>query len=167
MRRLLPLLALPLLIGAASPERAFLAPVLAVHQAERAAVGVPGLVWSERLEAGATLWARHLARTGQLEHEVEVTGDEDAPGENLWMGTHAAWSPAEMVADWAVERRDFRPGVFPDVSRTGGDGEVGHYTQMVWRGTRAIGCGLASDGTMDYLVCHYDRPGNVEGERVY
>ena len=167
MRRLLPLLALPLLIGSASPQRSFMAPVLAVHQMERAAVGVPGLVWSERLEADATRWARYLARIGQLEHESEVTGDRDAPGENLWMGTRGAWSPAEMVRDWAGEKRDFRPGVFPRVSRSGGYERVGHYTQMVWRDTRAIGCGMATDGEMDYLVCRYDRPGNVMGERVF
>ncbi len=167
MRRLLPLLALPLLLGSTSRERAWLAPVLAAHQAERAAVGVPGLAWSERLAADADRWARHLARTGTLEHEIEDSGDPDAPGENLWMGTHGAWSPAEMVGDWASEKRDFRAGVFPLVSRTGGFEDVGHYTQMVWRRTRAIGCGIASDGEMDYLVCRYARPGNVEGERVF
>lgn len=167
MRRLLPLIALPVLLGSASPDTALRAPILAVHQIERTAVGVPGLVWSTRLEAGAVQWARHLARTGQLEHQIEVSMDTDSPGENLWMGTRGAWSPAEMVQAWVEEKRDFRPGVFPRVSRRGGYGAVGHYTQMVWRNTRAIGCGLATDGDMDYLVCRYDGPGNVMGERVF
>lgn len=140
---------------------------MAVHQLERAAVGVPGLVWSDRLEDGATRWARRLARTGQLEHEIDITGDRNAPGENLWMGTRGAWSPAEMAADWADEKRYFRRGVFPYVSRVGGYEAVGHYTQMVWRDTRAIGCGMATDGEMDYLVCRYDSPGNIEGQRVF
>ncbi len=167
MTRLLLLLAIPVLAGASSPQNGFVGPVLAAHQAERASVGVPALVWDERLAAGATRWARHLARTGALQHEVAYSGDAEAPGENLWMGTHAAWSPGEMVADWAREKRQFRPGVFPNVSRSGGFAAVGHYTQMVWRRTRYLGCGIATDGDMDYLVCRYATPGNVYGERVY
>ena len=166
MRRL-PLAVLPLLLGSASPQSGLVAPILAVHQAERAAVGVPGLVWSERLASGASRWARYLARTGQLVHSAEVTGEWSGPGENLWMGTRGGWSPAQMVREWASEKRYFRPGVFPRVSRRGGYGQVGHYTQMVWRQTRAVGCGMATDGEWDYLVCRYDGPGNVMGQRVF
>ena len=167
MRRLLSLLALPLLLGSASPQRAVIAPILAVHDAERAAVGVPRLVWDGRLAAGATRWARVLARSNQLMHEADVTGDRAGPGENLWMGTRGAWSPTQMVRAWAEEKRSFRRGVFPDVRRRGGDGMVGHYTQMVWRDTDRIGCGLASGPTMDVLVCRYETPGNVYGHAVF
>lgn len=171
MRRALSSLALlsslPLLVGAASPDRAFVAPLMAGHHAERAAVGLPDMVWDETLAADARRWARELARTGSFEHEDEVSDDPDVQGENLWMGTRGAWSPTEMVASWAEEKRDFRAGVFPYVSRTGNLEDVGHYTQMVWRDTGRVGCAIASDRRMDYLVCRYARTGNVEGERVY
>ena len=38
--------------------------ILVVHNSERAAVGVPPLVWSNSLAAGAQAWAEHLAATG-------------------------------------------------------------------------------------------------------
>ena len=167
MRWLLPLLALPLLVGATSPERAFVEPLMESHQAERAAVGVPPLRWSEALAADAARWGRQLARSGSFEHEVEVTDDLDTPGENLWMGTAGAWSPGEMVQSWAGEKRAFHNGSFPNVSRSGNWDDVGHYTQMVWRNTGEVGCALISDGSMDYLVCRYARTGNIDGERVY
>lgn len=167
MRRLLLLLALPCLVGATSTQRAFVGPVMAGHQAERAAVGVAELVWDDALAADAQRWATTLARTGSFEHEDEVSDDPDIQGENLWMGTKGAWSPTEMVDGWADEKRAFRPGTFPHVSRTGDLEDVGHYTQMVWRNTGTVGCAMASDRDMDYLVCRYARTGNVEGERVY
>ena len=87
--------------------------------------------------------------------------------ENLWMGTQSAWSPAEMVSGWAKEKRHFRAGAFPNVSRTGRLEDVGHYTQMVWRKTGRVGCAMASDGDMDYLVCRYARTGNIRGQQVF
>ncbi|XP_054158873.1 Golgi-associated plant pathogenesis-related protein 1-like [Oppia nitens] len=45
----------------------------------------------------------------------------------------------------------------------------GHFTQMVWRDTRKIGCGRAvSSGPLGgtYTVCNYDPPGNYIGEEL-
>jgi hypothetical protein len=44
---------------------------------------------------------------------------------------------------------------------------VGHYTQMIWRGTTRIGCALASSRRWDVLVCRYGPPGNFIGEMPY
>lgn len=167
LARLALLLAVPALVGASDPQRAFVAPLMTDHQAEREAVGVPEMAWDEGLAGDAQRWATHLARTHSFEHEDEVSDDPEVQGENLWMGTRGAWSPAEMVSHWSDEKRHFRAGTFPHVTRTGSLEDVGHYTQMVWRNTGRVGCGIASDRQMDYLVCRYSRTGNVEGERVY
>lgn len=66
-----------------------------------------------------------------------------------------------------MRKRIFRNGAFPDVARGGGWQTVGHYTQMIWRGTTAIGCATASNGTWDVLVCRYAPPGNMMGERPF
>src|SRR5215208_762922 len=46
--------------------------ILAVHNSERAAVGVPPLVWSNSLAAGAQAWAEHIATTGQFVHATDA-----------------------------------------------------------------------------------------------
>ena len=60
----------------------FVNTILAVHNRERAAVGVPPLVWSDKLAADAKTWAEHLAATGKFEHST-CCGAFRAYGENL------------------------------------------------------------------------------------
>lgn len=71
-----------------------------------------------------------------------------------------------MAGGWAGERSLFRPGAFPDVSRSGKWGDVGHYAQMIWKGTARVGCAIHSGGAWDFLICRYSPPGNVVGQRV-
>jgi hypothetical protein len=63
------------------------------------------------------------------------------------------------------EKPYFKPGIFPNVT-TDPAKTVGHYTQVIWRATTSVGCGLASDGTNDYLVCRYSPAGNSSGVSV-
>ena len=137
------------------------AQLLALHNRERASVGVPALVWNERLAAGAADWAARLGDSGALEH----SGVEDE-GENLWMGTADYYTIDAMVGAWVAERRNFRSGRFPEVSRSGDWSSIGHYTQMIWRDTRAVGCGLFHGRQWDVLVCRYSPAGNVMGDQV-
>lgn len=138
--------------------------LLRAHNAERAAVGVPPLAWDEQLAAAASQYAAQLAQTGTLRHSDRAT--RGGTGENLWMGTRGAFSPEQMVANWASEKRMFRAGIFPNVSTTGNWADVAHYTQMVWRDTRLLGCGVASSRTTDFLVCRYGPKGNIDGRPV-
>jgi len=39
----------------------------------------------------------------------------------------------------------------------------GHYTQMVWKNTKEVGCGFAGSS----LVCRYSPPGNYFGQKPY
>ena len=71
-----------------------------------------------------------------------------------------------MVGRWESEKRNFVPGIFPNVSRTGNWYDVSHYTQVIWPTTTRVGCALASNRTTDYLVCHYAPAGNIDGVRV-
>jgi hypothetical protein len=153
--------AMPCLAGAVGRTNALEARLLAAHNRERAALDVPPLAWDPALAADAKAWADSLARTGRFEHSVS---NED--GENLWAGTPGAWSPEEMVGLWLAEKRDYRPGIFPAVSRSGDLRNVGHYTQVIWRNTRRVGCALASGAREDVLVCRDAEGGNVIGERV-
>lgn len=155
-------------LGAASapfaPLGTYPVRLLAAHNVERAAVGVPALVWDEQLAAAASAYAAQLAQLGTLRHSDRAT--RGGTGENLWMGTRGAFGPEQMVTNWASEKRMFRPGIFPNVSTTGNWADVAHYTQMIWRDTRSLGCGVASSRTADFLVCRYGPKGNIDGRPV-
>ena len=135
------------------------------HNRERAAVGVAPLRWDPALASAAQRYARELAATGKWGHSDART--RKGQGENLWMGTRGAFTSERMVADWASEKRMFRAGVFPAVTRTSSWADVGHYTQIVWRGTTTVGCALESSAANDYLVCRYGPGGNVMSRRVF
>jgi Cysteine-rich secretory protein family len=137
--------------------------ILAAHNQYRREVGVPDLVWSDELAQDAQGWSDHLAAQGTLEHSQERNG----AGENLWMGSSGRYSWTAMVQGWGEEKQYFRMGNFPDVSTTGNWVDVGHYTQLVWRDTREVGCAKASGGGNDVLTCRYRSPGNYMGQRPY
>ena len=151
-----------LFAGANSPL-SFEAAVLAKHNAERARLGLQPLHWSDELARGAEAWANHLAATGRFEHSPDEAGQPKI-GENIWGGTAGRFGPERMVAGWISERQHFKPGVFPANSTTGEVEDVSHYTQIVWRSTRELGCAVARSRSEDILVCRYNSPGNVFGE---
>ena len=137
---------------------------LAAHNRERSAFGSAPLVWDETLAAQARGYAAVLAGLGRLQHSPK--SQRPGQGENLWLGSRRAYVPEAMIASWAGERRFFRRGAFPAVSRTGNWRDVGHYTQIVWPATTRVGCGLASSTRWDVLVCRYSPPGNRDGQRL-
>jgi uncharacterized protein YkwD len=138
--------------------------ILAAHNAERAAVGAPPLVWDPALGTAAAAYAQQMAFTGRFEHSDR--SQRRGIGENLWMGTHGAYSVEAMVGGWVSEKRMFVAGIFPTNSRTGNWIDDAHYTQMIWPTTQRIGCALASTGRTDYLVCRYAPAGNIDGHWV-
>lgn len=135
---------------------------LSLHNQERATLGLPPLVWNERLAKSAETWAAKLSRSDVLQHEYQ--GDPSGQGENLWMGSRGYYSIDEMIGDWSAEKARFRRGKMPNISHQGDWEAVGHYSQMVWRETRAVGCAIAHSPDWDVLVCRYDPPGNVWGQ---
>ena len=155
----------PLVTGSAHFRTGFDARILSAHNRERAALGLPSLSWNPNLASGAKRWSEHLARTGQFAHSPDHPGDERL-GENIWGGTPDRYSPEAMVTLWIAEKRHFRPGVFPANSATGDVTDVAHYTQLVWRGTRQVGCHLSRGASEEVLVCRYSSPGNVIGQKV-
>jgi pathogenesis-related protein 1 len=130
--------------------------MLDAHNAVRARVGVPPLVWSAQLAKVAQDWANYLVTTGELRHQPG-----NRYGENLYAISGGASSPAQVVKLWADEARNY------DVRANTCASVCGHYTQLVWRATRAVGCGEARNGSRQVWACEYDPPGNVVGYRPY
>jgi hypothetical protein len=136
--------------------------VLDAHNRARSGFGVAPMAWSDDLAAEALAHAEYMARTGIYGHD-QSPGRRKKQGENLWRGQRGLFSYDIMIGLMVDEARHFRPGVFPDNSRTGDWYDVGHFTQIVWPTTTNVGCALASSATTDYFVCRYSPKGNQDG----
>jgi uncharacterized protein YkwD len=139
--------------------------VLAVHNRERAAVGVPALVWNDDIAATAQIYANYLWSTGKFEHrttEYLTTHPNDSAvwGENLGArhGAPTTVPIAQNMQGWVAEKN-----VFQGLPSVTGTNVVGHYTQMVWNSTKEVGCATATGNNYDVLVCRYSPPGNTGG----
>lgn len=144
--------------------------VLDIHNRERAAVGFPPLTWSDSLAAGAQSWANHLSTLGVVcgRQGCNPSPPHGATNENMAFGPAypadiPRTSPAEYAQLWVNEKAKY------DAGQRSGSG-IGHYTAMVWKNTREVGCGfvagalpdqLGRGGGTDFLVCRYNPPGNV------
>jgi uncharacterized protein YkwD len=146
--------------------------VLAVHNRERAAVGVPPLVWNDTLAAGAKTWAEHLATLKVIDQSNAHSSGyvpEYKYGESIATGGHNTTVPvAQNMQSWVAEKNNYQGG---PITATNAGG-ISHYTMMVWRTTTSVGCGTASGGPTDILVCRYSPGpthggGNVFGENPY
>jgi len=142
-----------LAFAATADSRSFNKALLAQHNVLRAKHGVPPLVWSENVAKVAQDWANTNARQDSMHHRRP-----NKYGENIfWMS--GAEPTGAMVADnWYDEIKDYH------YSSPGFSMNTGHFTQVVWKDTKEIGCGSAKSaagGT--YVVCNYNPPGNYSG----
>lgn len=143
---------------------AFAQRLLADHNAERQRRGAPPLAWSYQLAQEAQSWAERLAHDDRMYHSDRET--RHGAGENLWYGSAGYYSADEMVGAFVSERKAYKPGTFPQVSKTGNWQDVGHYTQVIWPSTQQVGCAVAHNKTHDFLVCRYWPAGNVYGHAI-
>ena len=140
---------------------------LAAQNRYRAEVNVTPLKWSENLSAQAQKCADYNAANflslGQQKH-CRTPGF----GQNIAMAnSNLHLTLTQMVDAWGNEKRNFLNGEYPSVSATGSPGEVSHYTQIIWQNTSEVGCGVASAGGYNILVCDYSPQGNIDGTVVY
>jgi pathogenesis-related protein 1 len=140
------------------------------HNRVRSEVGVPPIAWSPKLATFAQAWADELARTGKFEHRPAEGEWARRYGENIAIGFGDTFDVRAAVTFWSDERESYKPGepIPADLAAF----KAGHYTQMVWRTTTAIGAGKAVLQTGErkgwtVIVCNYDPPGNVTGETAY
>jgi hypothetical protein len=142
--------------AASSPEPPGLRGVLAAHNRYRARHCAPPLEWSAELAKVAQKWARTLRdRSCAFEHSPSSRYGENLAGASP-PGAHTGVS---MVDGWYREVDEY------DFGRPGFSFEAGHFTQLVWRATRRLGCGHVTCGDRaEIWVCNYDPPGNVSRE---
>lgn len=123
------------------------------HNRYRARHCAGALTWSARLADVAQHWANALRDRGCMFGHSGGTY-----GENLAAGTSGTLDPGSVVKMWYDEIAEYH---FPD---GGFSMKTGHFTQVVWRGTREVGCGRTQCKGMDIFVCEYSPAGNWEGQ---
>ncbi|MBB6328359.1 hypothetical protein FHS59_004002 [Algoriphagus iocasae] len=154
---------LPLLAQESSSSTIFNpAKILEAHNLLRQEVGVPALEWSEELAEKAQKWAEKLALKNQGE---EWYLEHSGSGENLAGGFVTGDLPEVRVSDgWGSEKEDFDFSAKSCLAIE----KCGHYSQIIWRNTTKVGCGLKANENGKYiLVCNYDPPGNVRGQTAF
>jgi pathogenesis-related protein 1 len=130
--------------------------MLEAHNRIRRSRGVEPLAWSDALAGYAKPWADQLAAEGRLYHHPNPKY-----GENLYMISGGEASPDKVVDAWASEQNDY------DYKSNSCRSRCGHYTQIVWRDSKQVGCAAGQSGKVQVWVCEYNPPGNVIGERPY
>ena len=139
------------------------------HNAVRAGVDtakpLPDLAWSAELADVAQDYAEHVASTS-----CELVHSHGQYGENLALfgGRHA--TADAVVAAWADEEKCWTFGAYMKGDQCSSSCTAcGHYTQLVWRNTELVGCGVADcpgSGQREIWVCNYDPPGNFIGQNA-
>ncbi|KAL8188940.1 hypothetical protein R6Q57_029460 [Mikania cordata] len=126
---------------------------IAAHSCIRKVFDLPQLQWNPDLAKAAQAWADQsknckLKRSGKC-------GESMAAGPNL-NGSYA-------VQMWLDEKREY------DYYEHKCKKPCSHYVQTIWKNTTCLGCGRAQcdDGVSWVVVCKYDPPGNIAGEKPF
>ncbi|WP_439637909.1 CAP domain-containing protein [Spirulina sp.] len=144
---------------------------------------LPAVAWNCDAAAVAQTWANQSKgtqghspnpwRQQQFSDRTSLQGQAAKLGENLgWAGGSAPSVIPPVVSSataWDAERSDYNHNT-GDCS-----GVCGHYTQMVWRESTAIGCGVHRGAVQFpgssqvwphgyFLACTYHNAGNINGD---
>jgi hypothetical protein len=148
---------------------------LKAHNERRAKHCVPKLTVSLELERAAKAWAQACI----YKHDDSIRG---LVGENLaWGWGTPALTSTKAIGDWYGEigvPYDFDHPIdsykaAEDADPADHTKEVRHFTQVVWKATKEVGCAVATceapapdrtDSMWKFFVCRYLPPGNINAK---
>jgi len=115
--------------------------------------GTEELTLDKKLCEKAQDWAKTLAKKDGLEHSPRDYRENE--GENL-SGHTGDQSIITSIDRWYAEEKDY------DYKANKFAGNIGHFTQLIWKDTKKFGIGWAKSSTgWTYVVARFSPPGNV------
>lgn len=124
---------------------------LDAHNAYRQLHNTEPLTYNHDIAVAAQEYAQWMKDNDKFEHSARE--DRDFLGENLYWSTFQGMAErSDASDDWYAEVEYYNYDSPGDST-----GVVGHFTQMIWKASLEIGCGIADE----FVVCRYSPAGNV------
>lgn len=140
---------------------------LSRHNCYRSTAGLPPLSWNSDCAGWAKAWAEQLCKSGQFRHPDSSEQERDewlngnAWGQNLAEYIGDPGSPERAVDGWYCECPYYDPSKGAFMTGTNGE-DVGHYTQLMWKDTKEVGCASVDcGGGKKIYACNYNPGGNI------
>lgn len=149
--------------------------ILRIHNQARSKVGVGPLEWDCTLAQYAQWWVDQdkWQHSSDADYKMHLPPSYNFTGENLAV---VAGSGRQVTKDglalWLAEQKNWNA----QTAKCQTGKICGHYTQVVWRKTTKIGCGINRQSTTmgdrwrgqtQFLSCNYNPAGNVRGQKPY
>ena len=157
------------------------------HNIHRKCCGVPQLQWDDTLAQRAQDWADWLKNNfdGMPRHPDASAAEKDQylsyNGKDYTtspLGQNIAWnwgrnidnggSPSNSVDAWYLEGEFYDsadPSLYCDGCDPESGDELGHFTQLCWKDSTKVGCGVSEtingDENSSVWVCNYSPAGNM------
>ncbi|KAH8412941.1 hypothetical protein KR009_006912 [Drosophila setifemur] len=115
--------------------------------------GCPALTINAELNRVAQEWANRLRDKNVMEHRPNPKY-----GENIFLSGGMDVTGDLPVEMWyrEINSYDFQKAQFAPTA--------GHFTQLIWKGSKEMGSGVARKADRTWVVCNYNPPGNVMGQ---
>jgi pathogenesis-related protein 1 len=157
--------------------------IIKAHNAARSAAhpSLPALVWSDNLAKVAAQYSAKCVSGGSLmahnsnrkNNPLLAAETKKYPnimgnyfGENIYASTAAYSDFAPAVNSWVAEKKDYNYSA----NKCAAGKMCGHYTQAVWKTTRAVGCAYVQCSNIRFgytFLCNYFPGGNINGARPF
>jgi len=128
------------------------------HNKYRTKHGVEKLTWDEEVAEFAQTWCDNLAANDKFEHSKG-----SGYGENLYKMWGSGDDPAagagkKAAIKWYKEIKEY------DWEKPGFTMATGHFTQVVWKSSTKLGCGISTKESSAWVCCNYSPPGNYQNQ---
>lgn len=156
----------------ADPGNDFVQNSLYHHNVHRANHSAPDVSWSQSLASAA----QQLADSCNYGHNTDIGGGGYGQNIAMYAATNNLGSEVDFIRTsiteyWYNNEIDLYGNAYGHEPGMGGFHDWGHFSQIVWKGTKEVGCAVAYCGAGSlasypgyYSVCNYGPPGNYQGE---